>query len=122
MATIEPLLPDDYGQVYVRSADGIRCVITTTDICAQYDVFAEAPQIDGQSANGVRVSSEGELTWVLGDLGDIPVIDLSGTYEYTANGWDFTSRDGALRLVHAGTGHGVLVTIQGATLLPPPAG
>ncbi|MGD9622289.1 MAG: hypothetical protein AB7G47_19870 [Mycolicibacterium sp.] len=91
MPTIEPLLPDDLGQVYLTSPTGIRCVISAADVCCQNDHFTATPSIDGRPANGVRFTSAGELTWTLGDLGNIPAIELDSTYTYTALGWTITT-------------------------------
>lgn len=101
MPATESLQPDDYGQVYISSPEGIRAIVTTADVCAQYDVFAESPVIDGGRANGVRITADGELTWIVGDLGNIPVIELDGSYDYTALGWTVTARNGSLHFTSA---------------------
>lgn len=102
MPTIEPLLPDDLGQVYLASPTGIRCVISAADVCCQNDHFTATPSIDGRPANGVRFTSGGELDWTLGDLGNIPAIPLDSTYTYTALGWTITTTPAgdAVRIVH----------------------
>lgn len=112
MPAIEALLPDDYGQVYVSSPEHIRCVITTGEVCAQYDVFTESPLVEGGQANGVRISPAGQLTWVLGDLGGIPAIDLDATYDYTALGWTISARGGAVHLTNS-AGADVTITTSG---------
>lgn len=116
MPTTEPLHPDDYGQVYVSSPEGIRAVVTDRDICAQYDVFRDAPPVEGGQANSVRIDRGGHLSWKLGDLGRLPVIELDSAYDYTALGWILTARDGALHFTSSTTGTAGTITPSGVTL------
>ena len=55
------------------------------------------------------------MTWILGDLGNIPVLDLDATYNYTALGWTIAARDGALRIVNDTTGADVTFTTDGVS-------
>lgn len=111
----DPLLPDDYGQVYVSSTAGIRCIVTATEVRAQNDEFTCAPMVDGGRANGVRFTSAGELSWVLGDLGNIPVIEIDSTYTYPALGWTIdTAADGALHFTNDSSGRTLTVSVDGA--------
>lgn len=112
----DPLLPDDYGQVYVSSTAGTRCIVSATEVCAQNDGFTESPVVDGGRANGVRFTSTGEKSWVLGDLGNIPVIELDSTYAYPALGWTITTAaDGTLRFTNDSTGKALTVSANGAS-------
>lgn len=116
MPTTEPLYPDDYGQVYVSSPEGIRAVVTERDICAQYDVFRDAPAVDGGPANSFRIDRTGHLSWKLGDLGRLPAIELDSAYDYSALGWILAARNGALRFASSTTGVTGAITSSGVTL------
>ena len=74
--------------------------------------FANAPMKDGFKANGVSVNGSGTLTWVVGNLGDIPVVKLD--YQtYSANGWTIDATSDGTRFSNDGTGHGMQVATQG---------
>jgi hypothetical protein len=113
MPTTETLHPDDYGQVYVSSPEGIRAVVTDRDICAQYDVFRDAPTVDGGQANSVQIDRAGQLTWKIGDLGRLPVIELDSAYDYAALGWTLAARDGSLHFTSDATGTTGAITTFG---------
>lgn len=100
---------DGYGQVYIATAAGLRAMIDADAVCCQAR-FTCSPNVDGQPANGVRAGADGTVTWVLGELGNIPVVDLTpGTYD--ALGWDITvTDDGNLRATNAQTGQSVAIS------------
>ncbi|MCV7023680.1 hypothetical protein H7I77_10010 [Mycolicibacterium novocastrense] len=115
----DALLPDEFDQVYVKSADGTRCVITTTELCCQNDQFTASPVIDGMQANGVRIDTDAVMSWIVGDLGNIPAIELDSTYTYRALGWTITTRAGGdLRFTNDQTGCSVVVGAHAIHVAP----
>jgi hypothetical protein len=66
---------------------------------------------DGEPANGVKVTSGGELRWLVGNLGDIPAVTLD--YQtYRAQGWTIAASGSGTRFTNDDTGHGMFVSIQ----------
>ena len=112
--TAQSLVPDEYGQVYIATAERIRCVVDGESVCVQYDVFADAPILDEGKANGIRFTAAGELSWLVGDLGGIPTVELSREGHYSALGWDVLCRGEELQISNATTGKSVTVSPRGA--------
>ena len=70
------------------------------------------PVLDGTKANGVRVNSNGELSWLVGNLGDIPVVRLD--YKtYSAVGWTIEASEEGTRFTNDDTGHGMVIAVEG---------
>lgn len=101
--TARALSPDDSGQVYIATRAGLRGIVSAEFVGCQAQ-FTCSPAIDGYQANGVQAFADGTIDWILGDLGNIPVVELSEG-SYTALGWNLTvANDGALHVTNAGTG------------------
>jgi len=107
--------PDSSGQVYVTTVGGIRCAISEAELCCQNDYFTETPMINGHRSNGVRISTTGQLSWVVGDLGDIPVVELSADRPYDVLGWTLsTTTDGnELHITHPATSQHLRIDHRG---------
>ncbi len=103
---------NELGLVFIETKSGkTRCQLTTASVACESD-FANAPMKDGFKANGVSVNGSGTLTWVVGNLGDIPVVKLD--YQtYSANGWTIDATSDGTRFSNDGTGHGMQVATQG---------
>lgn len=103
---------NESGLVFIETKSGkTRCQLTTASVACESD-FANAPMKDGFKANGVSVNGSGTLTWVVGNLGDIPVVKLD--YQtYSANGWTIDATSDGTRFSNDGTGHGMQVATQG---------
>lgn len=112
----QSLPADSYGQVYIVTSAGLRAMIDAQAVCCEAQ-FTCSPDVDGQPANGVRAGADGTLAWVLGNLGNIPVVDLTpGTYD--ALGWNITvTDDGSLRATSTGTGRSVAIATDDVTFL-----
>lgn len=112
----QALTADGYGQAYIATAAGLRAMVDTDTVCCQAR-FTCSPDVDGQPANGVRASADGTLEWVLGDLGNIPVVDLApGTYDIP--GWDITvTESGDLRATSTRTGRSVTIATDNVVIL-----
>ncbi|AKS30833.1 hypothetical protein [Mycolicibacterium goodii] len=106
-----PLEPQD-GYVFIETKSGrTRCQLSEQDVGCESD-FANAPQIDGLPANGVRVSAGGQMRWILGNLGAIPAVTLDYK-RYTALGWTIDANSDGTRFTNNDTGHGMVVAVEG---------
>jgi hypothetical protein len=67
--------------------------------------------LDGGRANGVRLTSQGQITWLVGNLGDIPVVTLDYR-TYSAVGWTINADEDGTRFTNDRTGHGMTVSVD----------
>lgn len=106
-----PLPPDENGYVYIETKSGrTRCQISTEQVGCEAE-FTNTPIKDGEHANGVSVSSDGTVQWVLGNLGDIPVVTID-YLTYAAEGWRIKADIDGTRFTNDRTGHGMFVSID----------
>lgn len=107
----EALTPEN-GYVFIETKSGkTRCQLDTAEVGCEAQ-FTNAPVLDGTEANGVRVTANGELSWVVGNLGDIPVVTLD--YKtYSAVGWTIEASEEGTRFTNDGTGHGMVIAVEG---------
>ena len=75
--------------------------------------FENSPVVDGEPANGVSVTSGGTVHWVVGNLGDIPIVTLDYGTIYGAQGWTIAADPSGTRFTNDGTGHGMFVAVEG---------
>ncbi|WP_395308590.1 hypothetical protein V4U86_25220 [Mycobacterium sp. AMU20-3851] len=107
----QALTPQD-GYVYIETKSGLtRCQLTADAVGCEAE-FQNAPSIDGFPANGVNLTADGAVTWVAGNLGDIPTVPLDYR-TYTALGWTIEASADGTRFTNDGSGHGMLVRIEG---------
>lgn len=105
-------LPPQNGYVFITTKSGqTRCQINTTEVACEAP-FTSSPTVDGAPANGVRVTADGQLKWVLGNLGDIPVVPIDYR-TYTAQGWTIVATEDGTKFTNDGTSHGMFVAIGG---------
>lgn len=109
---VQVLAPQN-GYVFIATKSGkTRCQVNTTLVGCESE-FANAPQINGEVASGVRVNPDGKLHWVLGNLGAIPTVNIdSGTY--SAMGWIISATVDGTKFTNQSTGHGMFLTTSGA--------
>jgi len=106
-----PLPPDEQGYVYVETKSGMtRCQISADAVGCEAP-FTNSPMQDGERANGVNVTAGGSVSWILGNLGDIPVVTLDHR-TYYAQGWTISGTSDGTRFTNVGTGHGMFVSIE----------
>lgn len=107
----QELDPNEQGYVYIETKSGkTRCQISQTAVGCEAQ-FANPPVEDGIPATGVNVTSDGNLRWVVGNLGDIPTVPLDyRTYE--AAGWTIVASESGTRFTNDRTGHGMFVSIE----------
>ncbi|CAJ1493359.1 hypothetical protein MU0083_000278 [[Mycobacterium] kokjensenii] len=105
------LPPDENGYVFIETKSGrTRCQISTAQVDCEAE-FTDSPMKDGEHANGVSVSADGDVRWVLGNLGDIPVVTLD-YLTYRAEGWTIQADIEGTRFSNDRTGHGMFVSID----------
>ena len=120
-ATIEPLEPrrpggevlqPRNGMVFIQTKTGkTRCQLDEQEVGCEA-AFTNAPEISGLPANGVRVSAGGNISWVLGNLGDIPAVTLDYR-TYSAVGWTIDASAEGTRFTNDDTGHGMTISVEG---------
>lgn len=105
------LEPSRGGMVYIATKSGkTRCQIGMTEIDCQAP-FTNTPFVGGHRANGVAFRSDGTYEWVVGDLGDIPVVTLDYR-TYQALSWTIDASYAGTRFTHNGTGRSVFISID----------
>lgn len=101
----------DSGLVFIETKSGkTRCQISVSSVACEAQ-FTDSPLRDGQHANGVRVTADGGVEWVLGNLGAIPVVTIDYR-KYLAQGWIIDATIDGTRFTKNGTGHGMFVSIE----------
>ncbi len=106
-----PLPPDQNGYVFIETKSGTtRCQINKDTVGCEAP-FTNSPLQDGEHANGVSISADGRVQWVLGNLGAIPTVTIDyKTYE--AQGWKIDANADGTRFTNDRTGHGMFVSID----------
>jgi hypothetical protein len=107
----EDLKPEN-GFVFVETKSGkTRCQIGSDDVACESE-FADSPVIDGMPANGVRLTSAGQVRWVVGNLGAIPAVTLDYR-TYHALGWTIEASSSGTRFTNDASGRGMVVAVEG---------
>ncbi|MBY0443386.1 MAG: hypothetical protein K2Q25_14815 [Mycobacteriaceae bacterium] len=105
------LPPDPDGYVFIETKSGTtRCEIDTDSVGCEAP-FTNSPIKDGEHANGVSITADGTVDWVLGNLGAIPVVTIDYR-TYYAQGWTIVATDSGTRFTNSRTGHGMFVSIE----------
>lgn len=106
------VLPPENGYVFIETKSGrTRCQLSTAEVGCEAQ-FTNSPVLDGGHANGVRLTANGEVSWLVGNLGDIPVVTLDYR-TYSAVGWTINAGEGGTRFTNDRTGHGMTVSVDG---------
>ena len=107
----EALPPDDSGYVYIETKSGqTRCQIDEQAVGCEAE-FTGSPMQDGVRANGVNVTADGTVEWIVGNLGDIPAVTIDYR-TYSAVGWTIAATSEGTRFTNQRTGHGMFVSIE----------
>ncbi|MCG5432124.1 hypothetical protein LV457_07440 [Mycobacterium sp. MYCO198283] len=108
--TAEALAPQN-GYVFIQTKSGkTRCQLSSAIVGCEAP-FLDPPTVGGAPANGVRVTSNGSLTWTLGNLGAIPAVTLDYR-SYSAVGWTIEADAAGTRFTNDATGHGMVVAVE----------
>jgi hypothetical protein len=106
------VLPPENGYVFIETKSGkTRCQLNEEEVGCEAQ-FTNSPVLDGGHANGVRLTANGEISWLIGNLGDIPVVTLDYR-TYSAVGWTIDAGEDGTRFTNDSTGHGMTVSIDG---------
>jgi hypothetical protein len=107
----EVLPPDESGYVFIETKSGMtRCQIDEQAVSCEAP-FANAPLQDGVRANGVNLTAGGSVKWIVGNLGDIPVVTIDYR-TYSAVGWTIVATSDGTRFTNQRTKHGMFVSIE----------
>jgi hypothetical protein len=106
-----PLPPDQNGYVFIETKSGsMRCQINKDSVGCEAP-FKNSPLQDGEHTNGVSITTDGSVQWVLGNLGAIPTVTID--YKtYDAQGWTIAATVEGTRFTNNHTGHGMFVSIE----------
>ncbi|KUI28662.1 hypothetical protein AU195_00160 [Mycobacterium sp. IS-1496] len=106
----EVLSPQN-GYVFIETRSGkTRCQLSAEEVGCEAQ-FADAPDVGGLPANGVRLSADGQVEWVLGNLGDIPAVTLDYR-RYSAVGWTIDAGSEGTRFSNDRTHRGMFVSVE----------
>lgn len=98
--------------MFIQTKSGkTRCQLDEQEVGCE-STFTNAPEVDGMPANGVRLSADGELSWVVGNLGAIPAVTLDYR-TYSALGWTIEAAESGTRFTNDATGRGMVVSVEG---------
>jgi hypothetical protein len=104
-------LPPENGYVFIETKSGkTRCQLSEAEVGCEAQ-FSSSPIQDGVRTNGVRLTAEGAVQWVVGNLGAIPAVTLDYR-TYHAVGWTIAAGEDGTRFSNDRTGHGMFVSID----------
>jgi hypothetical protein len=110
-AGVIPLPADPNGYVFIETKSGqTRCQINRQSVGCEAQ-FTDSPMQDGERANGVHITADGSVQWVLGNLGDIPTVSID-YLTYDAEGWTIAASESGTRFTNDNTGHGMFVSVE----------
>ncbi len=106
-----PLPPNDNGYVFIETKSGkTRCQIASGSVGCEAP-FTNSPMTEGEHANGVNITADGAVQWILGNLGAIPTVTIDYR-TYQAQGWTIAADVSGTRFTNDRTGHGMYVSID----------
>ncbi|WP_299566047.1 hypothetical protein [uncultured Mycolicibacterium sp.] len=109
---VQVLTPREGGYVFIETKSGLtRCQLNTEYVGCETR-FVDPPSIDGHPATGVRLDADGQVRWVVGNLGAIPAVTLD-YQRYSAVGWTIDARPDGTRFTNDRTGHGMEIATEG---------
>ena len=112
MAPGAEVLTPENGYVFIETRSGkTRCQLNKDEVGCEAQ-FTNSPVMNGMHANGVRLTANGEVTWLVGNLGDIPVVTLDYR-TYRAVAWTIDAREDGTRFTNDRTHHGMVVAVDG---------
>jgi hypothetical protein len=105
------VLPSENGYSFIVTKSGqTRCQIDVTAVGCEAQ-FTNAPKVDGEQANGAETTADGKTRWLVGNLGDPPVVTLDYR-TYSAQGWTIVATESGTRFTNDRTYHGMVVTLE----------
>jgi hypothetical protein len=105
------LPPQESGYVFIETKSGqTRCQLDEKSVGCEAQ-FTDTPIQDGVRTNGVNLSADGCVEWIVGNLGDIPVQTIDYR-TYSAVGWTIVATTDGTRFTNQRTKHGMFVSIE----------
>ena len=105
------LRPDESGYVFIETKSGqTRCQLDEQSVGCEAP-FTNTPMQDGVRANGVNLSADGSVQWIVGNLGDMPAVTIDYR-TYSAVGWTIVASSEGTRFTNQRTKHGMFVSIE----------
>jgi hypothetical protein len=99
------------GYSFIETKSGqTRCQIDVTAVGCEAP-FTNAPVLDGEPSNGVETTADGKTRWLVGNLGDPPVVTLDYR-TYSAQGWTINATEAGTRFTNDRTHHGMFVSLE----------
>lgn len=107
----EVLAPNESGYVFIETKSGqTRCQLNEQEVGCEAP-FTNTPMQDGVRANGVNLTADGEVQWIVGNIGDIPAVTIDYR-TYSAVGWTIVASIEGTRFTNQRTKHGMSVSIE----------
>lgn len=107
----EVLAPNESGYVFIETKSGqTRCQLNEQEVGCEAP-FTNTPMQDGVRANGVNLTADGEVQWIVGNIGDIPAVTIDYR-TYSAVGWTIVASSEGTRFTNQRTKHGMSVSIE----------
>lgn len=104
-------LPPQNGYVFIQTKSGqTRCQISEANVGCEAQ-FEAPPTVGGEPANGVELTADGEVRWLVGNLGAPPYVTIDYR-TYSALGWTIEATEAGTRFTNDGTSHGMFVSVQ----------
>jgi len=104
-------LPSENGWSFIETKSGkTRCQLSRDEVGCEAP-FTNAPTVDGVQANGIRLTADGQTEWLVGNLGDPPVVSLDYR-TYTAQGWTIEAGEAGTKFTNDTTKHGMFVAVE----------
>lgn len=105
------LEPNSGGFVTIVTSSGkTKCQIEPDSVlCEAW--YTDSPIIEGEHADGTRVTADGQFKWWVGNLGNDTGTRL-GYQTYRALGWTIDASFEGTRFTNDRTGHGMFVSME----------
>jgi hypothetical protein len=106
------LTPNANGYVFIETKSGkTRCVISSDEVDCEAR-FTNSPIIDGEHADGIKVTRSGGSQWMLGNLGRLEGKYTLDYQSYHALGWTIVADSSGTTFTNNQTHHGMFVSID----------
>ena len=96
--------------MFIETKSGkTRCQLNEEEVGCEAQ-FTDSPSLDGARQRR-SVHRQRKVEWLVGNLGDIPVVTLDYR-TYRAVGWTIEAAEDGTRFTNDRTGHGMFVSIE----------
>ena len=106
------LAPNANGYVFVETKSGaIHCLLDTNHVACEA-AFTNAPTVSGERAHDFGFTRDGNIQWVIGNLGLLEGRYTLDYQTYQALGWTIAADQSGTTFTNNGTHRGVFVSID----------